>query len=169
MRTVNALTGTVSNPNFVFGRPTSDSDTTQRAGWYFDFATSGERLISRVNVFGSRAVFGSVVPPEAQAGSCGAGSGNQYVVPINPGTADGTFSKSQIGILGEPLVIELASSGTAAKVDNTGRGIKRTLSRIISTGSTGTSTVPGVEAKEDTVGRLSWRMISNYQELKNAP
>ena len=169
MRTVNALTGTVSNPNFVFGRPTSDNDTTQRAGWYFDFATSGERLISRVNVFGSRAVFGSVVPPEAQAGSCGSGSGNQYVVPVNPGTADGTFSKSQIGILGEPLVIELASSGTAAKVDNTGRGIKRTVSRIISTGSTGTSTVPGIEAKEDTVGRLSWRMISNYQELKNAP
>lgn len=168
-RVANAQTGTVTNPNFVFGRPSSDTDVTQRAGWYFDFPVSGERLISRVNTFGNRAVFGSIVPPEAQAGSCGSGSGNQYVVPITPGTEVGTFSKSQIGILGEPLIVELVSAITPARVDNTGRGVKRIPSKVILTGSTGTSTLPGVVDSYETVGRLSWRMISNYQELKNAP
>lgn len=168
-RVANALTGTVTNPDFVFGRPSSDADMTQRAGWYFDFPLSGERLISRVNTFGNRAVFGSIVPPEAQAGSCGSGSGNQYVVPVTPGTEIGTFSKSQIGILGEPLIVELVSAITPARVDNTGRGVKRIPSKIILTGSTGTSSLPGVVDNYETVGRLSWRMISNYQELKNAP
>lgn len=168
-RVANALTGTITNPDFVFGRPSSDTDMTQRAGWYFDFPLSGERLISRVNTFGNRAVFGSIVPPEAQAGSCGSGSGNQYVVPVTPGTEVGTFSKSQIGILGEPLIVELVSAITTARVDNTGRGVKRIPSKIILTGSTGTSSLPGVVDNYETVGRLSWRMISNYQELKNAP
>lgn len=168
-RVANALTGTVTNPDFVFGRPSSDTDVTQRAGWYFDFPLSGERLISRVNTVGNQAVFGSVVPPEAQAGSCGTGSGNQYVVPVNPGTGVGGFSKSQIGILGEPLIVELVSAITPARVDNTGRGIKRTPSKVILTGSTGTSSLSGVVINDETVGRLSWRMISNYQELRNAP
>lgn len=166
-RTANAVTGVVSGPDFVFGLPTT-TNPALRKGWYFDLPISGERQISRIIPNGNLAVFGSVVPPDAQAGACGAGNGNQYVVPITPGIA-GSLTKSQIGILGEPLIIELVDAGTPAKVDNTGRGIKKIVTKVVTSGSTGTATLSGTQTEVVTVGRLSWRQISNYQELKNAP
>lgn len=164
-----ATSSTVTIPAFVYGRPRTNGDLTQRSGWYFDFPRSGERLISSASLFGNAVLFGSVTPPETQAGSCGTGSGNQYNV--NIATGNGNLQGSQIGILGEPLVFELASS--VSGVDSTGRRIKTEKAVAVfqgsgdGTGGPGLRAVPGQITNSMQVGRLSWRQITNYQELKN--
>lgn len=164
-----ATASTVTIPAFVYGRPRTNGDLTQRSGWYFDFPRSGERLISSASLFGNAVLFGSVTPPETQAGSCGTGSGNQYN--LNIATGNGTLQGSQIGILGEPLVFELASS--VSGVDSTGRRIKTEKAVAVfqgsgdGTGGPGLRALPGQVSNTTQVGRLSWRQITNYQELKN--
>ncbi len=166
-----ASSSTVTIPAFVYGRPLTNADVTQRSGWYFDFPRSGERLISNLALFGSSVLFGSVVPPEAQAGSCGTGSGNQYNVSI--ATGNGNLQSSEIGILGEPLVFELAAS--LSGVDSTGRRVRTERAVAVfqgsgdGTGGAGLKALSGQITNTAQVGRLSWRQISNYQELKNAP
>ena len=166
-----ASSSAVTIPAFVYGRPLTNTDATQRSGWYFDFPRSGERLISNLALFGSSVLFGSVVPPEAQAGSCGTGSGNQYNVSI--ATGNGNSQISEIGILGEPLVFELAAS--LSGVDSTGRRVRTERAVAVfqgsgdGTGGAGLKALSGQITNTAQVGRLSWRQISNYQELKNAP
>lgn len=159
--------GVVTVPSFFFGRATSDTDATQRSGWYFDFREPGERQISSFGTFGVNAIFGSVVPPDALAGSCGVGSGKQYSV--NVATGNGSSQVSTVGILGEPLVLELPGASTLSLVDNTGRRVKTERGQIILQGSTGLVALPTQPTDAFQVGRLSWRQISNYHELKNAP
>ena len=169
--TANATTGVVAVGAFSWGRPLTDADTTQRAGWYADFATSGERQIGKATVFGDFLTFGSLIPASAGAtGSCtaGGGSGNSYSVNID--TGNGAFKASTVGLLGESLLAELLPATSYTTTDSTGRRYKTITKQLVQQGSLGigSSTTDTITSTFVT-GRLSWRQINNYQDLKNAP
>jgi type IV pilus assembly protein PilY1 len=148
---------------FVWGRPTSDASMASRSGWYFDLYNStvtGERQISGSQVLAGKMVFGTVIPA---LNSCDNGTGNLYIVDLLSG--DGTAAVSTVGILGEPFVATLGSN--ALTVSNSSGTRKETArNQIITQGSGGLGTQPSVLTSE-SVGRLSWREISNYQDLRN--
>lgn len=166
LATADPKTGTVSvSSSFNFGRPLSDSDTTQRSGWYFDFPNAGERQISNFSLVGGTLYFGSLIP---SLGGCDAGSGNFYAVTI--GTATGGFAQTNVGILGQPFV-ERVNDWQVNGPDTTGK-IQETASfQVILQGSTGIAMPPtgGTPTVPRVAGRLSWRQITNYQQLRNAP
>jgi type IV pilus assembly protein PilY1 len=163
---INTTTGVITVPPFLWGRSLSDTDATRRSGFYFDFATSGERLISNASLAGDDIVFASLIPNSGNnAGSCSAssGGGNEYTVNVDSG--NGNFLTSNVGLLGELFLAEINSASYSAS-DNTGRRIKTTSTQVIQQGSTGVSTSKTI-TNTLPAGRLSWRQINNYQDLKN--
>jgi len=166
---INAKTITV--PAFKWGRAASDTDTTQRSGWYFDMPNTGEKLISAIGDLGSlQAAFNTIIPGSAgAAGSCTntAGNGNQYVVNISNGT--GNFVPSTVGMLNPAFFLINTSETTVSISDSTGRRTRTTVHRGISSGQSGVSTSAPTVTTTEVIGRLSWRQIYNYQDLKNAP
>lgn len=164
---------TVTVPDFNWGRPLSDGETTSRSGWYFDFNGSGaagsepgtgERQVSNFALLGGQLIFGSVIPA---VNSCDNGQGKLYRVKVI--TGDGSAAVSTVGILGEPLIIQVGAS-TLGVSDTTGRRRETTRYQTILQGSGGLSAPPGLSELIDSYpGRLSWREITNYQELRNAP
>ena len=163
--TGNISAQTITAPQFKWGRPMTDADTTQRSGWFFDYTVSGERQISEVINVGDNIVFGSLIPAASGAGaSCAAvgGSGNQYTANID--TAVGQIKGSTSGILGGVLLIEGASTYTNQR--NTGRRIKVVQTPIIQFGQGGVTSTGQSATTTFAAGRLSWRQINNYQDLK---
>ena len=159
--------GVVTVGSFQWGRASSDTDATRRSGWYFDFPTSGERQISNSVIAGDYLVFGSLIPAASGAtGSCAAagGGGNEYIVNID--TGNGTTRQSTVGVLGEPLVVDLVTDLNPSPFDSTGRKVKTVTKQVIQQGSTGLSTTTTTSVLS-IAGRLSWRQINNYQDLKN--
>jgi type IV pilus assembly protein PilY1 len=167
--TANATTGVISTPAFTLGRATTNVNTEViRSGWYADLPTSRERQISSATVFGTQIVFGTLIPGDSGSGSCSAsgGGGNQYTVDI--ATGNGNSVSSNVGILGEPLVSQISGATTYTPTDSTGRRIKTITSQIFQQGSSGVS-IGRTTTLSVVAGRLSWRQINNYQDLKNAP
>ncbi|MDP9965966.1 type IV pilus assembly protein PilY1 [Variovorax paradoxus] len=170
--TLDTTARTVAVAPFVWGRAMSDVDATQRSGWYFDYATSGERQVSNALLDGETIIFGSLIPGStSSASACGVsgGSGNEYRLDVD--TGDGDFRVSTVGILGQPLVIELANSVETIS-NSTGRRTRTITSQVVKQGSGGIDTATGSgdkTTKTIVAGRLSWRQINNYQDLKNAP
>jgi type IV pilus assembly protein PilY1 len=167
--TANAATGVVTVPAFTIGRATTNTDTDNpRSGWYFDFPNSRERQISNATVFGEKIIMGSLIPGITSTNACSAsgGGGNQYTLDILGG--NGTSVGSSVGILGEPLVAEISSATTYTASDSTGRRLKTITSQIFQQGSDGVA-ASSTKTRTVTVGRLTWRQINNYQDLKNAP
>jgi type IV pilus assembly protein PilY1 len=166
---INTVTGVVTVPAFVWGRATSDGDTTRRSGWYFDFAGLGERQISGSTLVGDNIVFGSLIPNSAGTlGTCApsGGGGNEYQ--LNADAGNGSFKSSRVGLLGEPFLADITGATTYSNSNSTGRRYKTVTTQVIQQGSAGVSTSNTVTSTF-IVGRLSWRQINNYQELKNAP
>ena len=81
---------------------------------------------------------------------------------------DGLSRVSLVGILGEPLLSEVSSAATYTPTDNTGRRKKTVTTKVIQQGSLGIPGSPASKTTTVTVGRLSWRQINNYQDLRNA-
>lgn len=169
--TVSASTQLITVPAFSWGRPASDSDITHRSGWYSDFATSGERGITNATVFGNSLIFGSLIPASSgAAGSCLAGGGSGYQYQVNIDTGNGGFTSSTVGLLGEPLLAEILSAAIYSTSTTTGRRTKIVEKQVIQQGSLGVgSSTTGTITSTFVTGRLSWRQINNYQDLKNAP
>ena len=160
--------GTITVPAFTWGRAASNTDASQRSGWYVDFASSGERGISSASVFGDNLVFGSLIPGAGVAGSCAAAGGGGYQYSINIDNGNGTFTTSTVGILGEPLLAEIVSAVRYTVSTSTGRRIKTVVKQVIQQGSLGVgSSTTGSLTTTFVTGRLSWRQINNYQDLKN--
>lgn len=166
---VDTTTKIISVGNFTWGRPATDATTTSRAGWYFDMPVSGEKLVSNVMSLTSRtAAFNTLIPGAtgAAAGSCSnsPGSGNQYVLDVLDG--DGRYVPSTVGLLGPAMFLTVDTETSETKSDSTGRRIRTTVQRALTVGQSGVS--PGVvETTKETVGRLTWRQIYNYQDQKN--
>lgn len=160
---------TVTVENFLWGRPDKDSDTatTERAGWYADFPISGERVVGLLQMLGNRkAVFNTQIPAAAGAsGGCSAGSAttNSYLVDIPSGA--GKYTPID-GPASPPLLLQIGAS-TDSSGDPTGRSTRsRTFERFV-IGATGLRSLGDKETVKELIGRLSWRQINNYQDLKN--
>ena len=164
LQTATASSNTVTAADFVWGIPASASDTTARAGWFFDFpdSSSGERQISGMTIFGGKVLWGTVLPA---ASGCSDGEGRLYVTDL--GTGDGSFGDSNVGIQGQPLIVRVGST-TISDVDTTGRGSASNRWQVILQGSGGVR-VSSTITDSTPVFRMSWRQIFNYQELKNKP
>ncbi|WP_043328379.1 pilus assembly protein [Curvibacter gracilis] len=173
---------TVSVGDFVWGRAMTDTATYSdsstgtavtkplRSGWYFDLPSSGEKMISSFLDLSPSASFNTIIPGAAgTSGTCTAtpGSGNQYVIDI--ATGDGTFSTSTVGLLGGAMYVDLESSITYSASDSTGRRTRTTVKTSVQSGSTGSAVAGSSVTITDVVGRLSWRQINNYWDLKTAP
>ena len=169
--TISLTTMTISVPSFSWGRATSDADATQRSGWFADFSVSGERGITNATIFGDRILFGSLIPASTgSAGTCAAGGGGGYAYSVNIDSGNGTINPSTVGLLGESLVTEIVPAATYLTSDSTGRRIKTVVRQVVQQGSLGIGTsAEGLETTTFITGRLSWRQINNYQDLRNAP
>lgn len=156
---------------FTWGRPLEDTDRTQRSGWYFDYPTSGERTVSPISVVGDTLVVNSLIPiPVAAARSCDSkGGGNSYE--INADTGVGRFRASTVGVLGESLIFNTTSATSSAPSNSTGRRIKTTVTSrfVMGSGDNADSGEGDLRETKTLAGRLSWRQINSYQDLKNAP
>jgi len=166
--TINSSTGVVAVKPFTWGMPLLDGDGSKRAGFYFDFLESGERQVSNAIIKGSQLVFGSLNPTAAGSTQpCTPGrGGNEYS--LNVDTGNGGVKPSTVGLLGEPLVVDLSELTSYTKSDTTGRRTKTTVSQILQQGSGGVG--PGDKVTTTVIaGRLSWRQVNNYQDVRNAP
>jgi type IV pilus assembly protein PilY1 len=158
--------GSVDVPAFTPGRATSDTDTTQRSGWYFNYPSTGERQVSSAQLSGDILAFSSLIPGASGAAavcSVSGGSGRGYLLNID--TGDGNTFISKVGILGAPIVLDLANT-TEVTSNSTGRRLRTITSQVISQGSGGFSQVATTK-RTVIAGRLSWRQINNYQDLKS--
>lgn len=172
-------TAVIDIPAFTWGRPTSDTGTV-KSGWVFDFYNSdtvddndgiveagerggtGERQISNFAVLSGKLIFGTVIPA---VNSCDNGNGNLYIIDIKSG--DGSAQTSTVGILGEPFLAQVGAS-TLTGSNTTGRRTETTRYQVILQGSSGLAAPPGLaQIVTGHPGRLSWREISNYQEVRN--
>ena len=166
--TVDTNTKAITVGSFKWGRPGTDASTTSRAGWYFDMPVIGEKLVSNVLDIGPRTgSFNTVIPGASGAtGSCSntPGSGNQYIINVLDGS--GRYVPSDVGLLGPSMFLNVEQETTETKSDSTGRRIRTTVQRGLTAGQSGVT--PGVvESLQETVGRLMWREIHNYQDQKN--
>ena len=133
--------------------------------------TGGEKLLSHVlELRPGTGSFNTVIPGAtgASAGSCSntPGSGNQYVFSVTTGT--GRYQASTVGILGPALFFSDDSIDT--KSDSPGRRVRSTTRRAVTVGQSGVTTGGNsapTEVITETVGRLTWRQIYNYQDQKN--
>ncbi|XAH21727.1 PilC/PilY family type IV pilus protein [Xylophilus sp. GW821-FHT01B05] len=160
-----SASGVVSTPSFTYGRAKTDADATQRSGWYFDFPQAGERQISAADNSGSNLALSSVIPPDAATDACGQGTGGYYT--INVATGNGTYRASTVGLLGPPTFVDVGEP-TIGERDSTGRAVKTIKRAAVVPGSGGTM-VSDVVTDSYLIGRLSWRQINNYYELKKSP
>lgn len=180
--TTTTTTKTIVVSAFVWGRPLTDTATNTdsstgsnvtlplKSGWYFDLPDSGEKMISNFLDLSPQVSFNTIIPGAAGAtGSCTAtpGSGNQYVVNIASG--NGTYTASTVGLLGASLYIDIDSGISVTSSDNTGRRTRTTTKTSLQSGSTGSAVAGTPVVTTDVLGRLSWRQINNYWDLKAAP
>ncbi|WP_440108092.1 pilus assembly protein [Acidovorax sp. BL-A-41-H1] len=166
---VNTTTKAITVSAFTWGRPASDATTTSRAGWYFDLPSTGEKAVSRILDLSPRnGTFNTVIPGAAgsTAGSCSnaPGTGNRYAINIQTGAS--TFVTSTLGIPGPSIFFVNSAEITETKSDSTGRRIRTIVKREIADGTEGSAPGSTVTVNE-TVGRLVWRQIYNYQDMKN--
>ena len=167
---VSTSTKIVTVPAFTLGRGTSNTDSSNpRSGWYFNFPYSKERSVSNATVVGAdQLVFGTLIPGVTTTSACAAsgGGGNDWLV--NVLTGNGNYRVSTVGVMGEPLVADVTSATTYTPSDSTGRRIKTITSAVIKPGSDDIN-ASGTVTRNVVTGRLTWRQINSYQELKNAP
>lgn len=145
-----------SSGSFIWGRPSSDSDMSKRAGWVINMVDSGERQISSFQLVGMKLVAGTLTPGSS---GCAGGGGNFYVLDLFGG--NGTYEKSDVSIPGDLLALEMTDTLKKTETDTSGARRERVTTRIVTQGSGGFSTSLDPIETETQVGRLSWRMLNN--------
>ena len=166
--TVNVSAKTVTVDSFTWGRPDTDGDTSKRAGWYADLPTTGERVVGVIQTLGRKAIFNTQIPTVAgSSGGCAAGASTTNTYTVDVPTGSGTFV-SRPGPESTVLLFEdnTPSAITETVSDPTGRRVRTKTFRSISTGQGASGSESSIQVKE-LLGRLSWRYINNYQDLKN--
>ncbi len=164
--TVDVSASSVSIAPFVWGIPADSSDTSKRAGWYFDLPGTGERQVAPIQVLGNQIWFSTLSPSTVgSTDACGNGNSNSWSYAASIDTGNGTRRVSTIGLLSAPLIVETADSVKVGESDSTGRRIRSSRVYSIQQGSNGAAIGPG-QTVRTVVGRLSWRQINNYLDLK---
>ena len=169
---VNTTSGNVLVEPFTFGRP-MDKDIDRKkpnpvaSGWFFDFPNARERQITSASFLDNKLLFGTLIPTvSGAAGSCysSGGTGKQYTLSLVGG--NGLSEQSKVGILGETMTVEVVSARKYSPKDSTGKTIKSITTQTLQQGSDGVATHTSITS--DTVaGRLSWRQIHDYQQVRN--
>lgn len=145
--------------SFPWGIPGANSS--QRAGWYFDYPGSnseGERQIGNFLVVDDYLVFNSIMPA---GDSCASGSGATYQVSIFNGA--GSRIVSTVGLLSDPVILQGQLKITAEQ--NDGSGVGGTPNSPVICGTDGCTSLPPITSTRRYL-RLSWRNLANYEELK---
>lgn len=143
-----------------------DDDGTK--GWYFDFldaAQTGERSVTNPLVRNGLLFFNTLIPG---SDPCLSGGGRSYILDTLSGLPAGggvTGHLSTVGMLSTPMALEtVAEIGDRNAIGR--RGVRKKYA-IANFGTGGAST--GAEKSVGTsAGRLSWREILNWQELRDA-
>ncbi len=78
---------------------------------------------------------------------------------------NGSTADSQVGLLSAFVVIEDTASSTVTNYDNSGQAVRTIMKRSLQSGSSGVSEGKSSQVQE-VVGRLSWRQIYDYRELR---
>ena len=146
---------------FKWGRPSNDTSNV-RAGWYYDFPKTGERIVSDgVYVPLTASIdFNSLIPGAASAsGVCGAEGGASQLYSINYFSGTATVKESMIGMVGQPLYVLKSSGSSLTPADSTGQ---REDDIVYVDPRTGQEKRVRV-----TRGRLSWRQVNDYLELRS--
>ncbi|MCW5235507.1 pilus assembly protein PilY [Verminephrobacter eiseniae] len=166
---VDTGTQSVAVRAFRWGRPHSDADVATRAGWFFDLPVSGERIDQAALDLGDlSALVHSKIPPARGSGACpnALGGGNRYYLTI--GNAKAGYVASPQGLLG-PAVVVTSDHARVTAADSTRRRLREVLRFAVppTHGGAGAGSGAALAPVRDTVGRLSWQRIFNYQELKS--
>ena len=146
-----------------------------KRGWYFDFLASdktGERSVTDPLIAHGKLLFNTLIPGSDPCGSAG---GRAYILDLLTGMAassTGTGFLSQVGMMGTPILFE---NGPALVGDRNAVG-KRVVKKKYSVFNFGTGGAKGTAASaQDGVsetavpaGRISWREVLNWPELREA-
>lgn len=155
----------INVPKFIWGRPEKDADAVKiKSGWYFDFPVTAERMIySGINPGASYISFNSIIPGANQVNQavCMAdtASSNIYIVNITTGSSFYRVS----GIVGGSLSLDNEEKTFTESFDSTGRAKRTIVKEILNDPDAPPESISIVEM----VGRLSWRQLYNYKELKH--
>lgn len=157
--------------SFYWNRPRDagivDGDN-KKAGWFIDFPKSGssggERQITSAALFGQNIMFSSLLPPSASTSACAGGASYFYEANLASGLGQVTTVSS--GAQGAPMVFSIGSS--VSESNSVGQRTKTEKAVFARPGAAGDDKLIISETKtaDSTVGRLSWRQINNYRELK---
>lgn len=157
----------IDSGSFTWVAPrNAKADTNAYAGWYMDYpksgAIGGEQQVTNAVLFGKDIIFNSLMPPTASGSACGGGS--SYTYTANLATGMGSVSTLSAGALGAPLLLQISS--TYGSSGATGDRIRTDKAGILNPSATGLGDSVSTKDADFLVGRLSWRQINNYQELK---
>jgi type IV pilus assembly protein PilY1 len=147
---------------FTYGSGKSDA-----RGWYVDFdaaGQTGERVVSDASLHSGFLIFHSLIPA---SDLCAPAAGRNYVLDVltgMPASARSTGVALSPGMSMQPVILD-----TAAGVRSVSPIGRRTETRRLTVLGAG----PGGVRQIDTIdivryaGRLSWREILNWQELRH--
>lgn len=151
-------------------RDATSSGVIKKSGWYMDYPSGGnlggEQQVTNAVLFGPDIIFNSLLPPTASGSACGGGSSRTYTANLASGL--GTMSTLTTGALGAPMLLQLSSTYGASGA--TGGRVRTDRIGVLNPSATGlgeSGTSINERSANFPVGRLSWRQINNYQELKN--
>jgi len=159
----------VAGADFTYG---NGQQSATKKGWYVDFLhadLTGERSISKPVIAYGNVVFNTLIPNTATCNN--SGTSKSYMFDLltgktaNPKTITGITS--QIGVLGSPFIV--LTRAELGERDSIGQRNNIQYYSILNFGSgeVGTPSVISESGKTSVkAGRLSWREIQNWQDLK---
>lgn len=152
---------------FEWGRATSATGKV-RSGWYYDLPDQGERVVfdSTYIPLTTKVQFSSLLPNAVgTSGICGVGGGEGKLYSVDLLAGVGQRRIVTVGIPGQPIILFDDEATTTGKADSTGRSLR---SRGVVTLLPGSKSMETASKSREilAVGRLSWRQINNYLELK---
>lgn len=168
LTTTSAGVTSISGGQFEYG-----AGGNEKKGWYLDFddsARTGERAITNPSIVDGLLYFNTLIP----SGSfCPFDSGRSYMVNALTGlAADGAPAGL---VVSSPMAMPVLISTQVENRTPVGRRAIRKIYSILDPNSNSKKITPGQSGSRNNVveinlsaGRLGWREISNWQELKNA-
>lgn len=161
---VNGNGFTITGDSFTYGITGNT-----KKGWYLDFNNSsvtGERVVTTSAIAGTNLFFNSLI---LSTDPCTGGNGRKYQLDTITGLSDiVTGTLSTIGLMTSPIIININTTTGDRNAVGT-----RKISTKISVRTAGTGGVNGTSdnsAAPDAIsraGRISWRELQNWQELRN--
>lgn len=162
--TVNLANGSITVPTFYWNTPRASDGKTRKAGWYLDLPRSGpqggEQQVHAPLIFGGEVFFRTLLPP-GPADGCKGGGGYLYAAHLATGLGSVVSAASAQGA---PVLLRLG----AERSGSDGSGMRRKVETAVVALPSGAGAL-GLSAPRTAsslVGRISWRQIADYRELR---